>query len=265
MKNKFAFLTSVCLSAIVLNANAAEVDMNMAQMQAMDKITGRVSIIEVPVNGAVSFGSFSIVVRSCKSKTEEEVPENFAFVDVTDKSFDKEEYNIFKGWMLSSSPAVNAVEHPIYDVWLLKCFNGEPKKELLLSEEQLTARDNLPRLNEVVAQNQAMQQNTFVSDEPKNISFKDTMYKEKVEPIVQNPLPEKLEGEPQNLLNIDDNYESEEDVVNMSAEEFAKALQEESKRISAPETDVKTLEAQVESAIDDSLNEEIDKELQKAE
>lgn len=265
MKNKllFAFLTSAC--CFYHTANAAEVDMNMAQMQAMDKITGRVSIIEVPVGGAVSFGSFSIVVRSCKSRTEEEVPENFAFVDVTDKSFNQEEYNIFKGWMLSSSPAVNAVEHPIYDVWLLKCFNGEPKKELLLSQEALTARDNLPRLTEFVAQNQSMQQNTFVSDEPQNILFKDTMYKEKVEPVVQNRLPEKLEGEPQNLLTIDENYESEEDVVNMSAEEFAKALQEESQKIPAPETDVKTLEAQVESAIDDSLNAEIEKELNKAE
>ena len=267
MKNKFlsALLASSCCFYQV--ANAAAADTNMAQMQAMDKITGRVSIIEVPVGGAVSFGTFSIVVRSCKARTEEEVPENFAFVDVTDKSFDKEEYNIFKGWMLSSSPAVNAVEHPIYDVWLLKCFNGEPKKELLLSEEQLAARDNLPRLNEFVAQTQSMQQNTLVDDEPQNISFKDTMYKEEVKPEVQNQLPEKLEGEPQNLLNIDDDYESEEDVVNMSAEEFAKALEQEAQKTLTPanETDIKTLEAQVESAIDDSLEDAIDEELRKAE
>lgn len=260
MKNSLLLLCSA-LALTVGQAQAAEVDMNMAELQAMDKITGRVSIIDVPVNGAVTFGSFSIVVRSCKSRTEEEVPENFAFIDVSDKSFDKEEYNIFKGWMLSSSPAVNAVEHPIYDVWLLRCFNGEPKKEMLLTNEQLSARDNLPRLNEVIAQNHSLAQNTFIADEPHNISFKDAMYKEEVKPEVQNMLPEKIEGEPQNLLNIDESYEEEEEVVNMSAEDFAKALQEEAQKLPKQETDIETLERQLENSIDDSLEDEINKEL----
>ena len=262
MKTKLLLLSSALL--LSHQAIAAEVDMNMAQMQAMDKITGRVSIIEVPVGGAVSFGTFSIVVRSCKARTEEEVPENFAFVDVADKSFDKEEYNIFKGWMLSSSPAVNAVEHPIYDVWLLKCFNAEPKKELLLSEQQLSARDNLPRLNEVVEQTKTLKQNTFVADEPQNIVIKDAMYKEEIKPEVQNALPEKIEGAPQNLLNIDESYEAEE-VVNMSAEDFEKALEQEVQKLPVQETDIKTLETQVENAVDEELDTAIDKELQNAE
>ena len=62
-------LICASLLSFSIQANAAEVDMNMAEMQAMDKITGRVSIIDVPVNGAVSFGSFSVLVRSCKART----------------------------------------------------------------------------------------------------------------------------------------------------------------------------------------------------
>jgi len=259
---KVKFLSLSFASLLIHQAIATEIDMNTAQMQAMDKITGRVSIIEVPVDGAVSFGSFSVVVRSCKAKTEEEIPENFAFVDVSDKSFDQEEYNIFKGWMFSSSPSVNAVEHPIYDVWLLKCFNSEPKKELLLSKEQLAARDNLPRLNEVVSQNQSLKENTFNASEAQNISFKDAIYKEEVKPEIQNMLPEKIEGEPQNLLNIDESYE-EEEVVSMPSEDFEKALREETQKLPIQETDIQTLELQVENTIDDSLNEAIDKELAK--
>ena len=175
MKNRFYLFTG--LSAALLSASsvyAAEVDTNMAQMQAMDKITGKVNVIEVPVGGEVKFGSFSVVVRSCKTNSEDEIPENFAFVDVTDKSFDKDEFNIFKGWMFSSSPALNAVEHPIYDVWLLKCFNGEPKPEQLLSEEALAARDNLPRLADVREQQKQLQENSFAKAEPENntIEFK---------------------------------------------------------------------------------------------
>lgn len=140
--NKFILNTAVILGGFA--ANAAEIDMNTAKMQAMDKITGHVNVINVPVNGAVSFGSLSIVVRSCKTRPAEETPENFAFVDIADKNQNNELTNIFKGWMLSSSPATNALEHPIYDVWLLQCLNTKLDNSALLSEQQLTERDNLP-------------------------------------------------------------------------------------------------------------------------
>lgn len=136
------------LSALLfplLTAQASEaISKNNAKMQAMDKITGRVSVINVPVGGAVEFGSLSIVVRSCKTRPAEETPDNFAFADITDKTLQGEEFNIFKGWMISSSPATHAVEHPIYDVWLLQCNDEKIDKKLLLSEEQLAQRDNLP-------------------------------------------------------------------------------------------------------------------------
>ena len=144
MKNKFAIYTLTALIFPLLTANASGIAKNTAKMQAMDKITGRVSVINVPVGGAVQFGSLSIVIRSCKTRPAEETPDNFAFADITDKSLQGEEFNIFKGWMISSSPATHAVEHPIYDVWLLQCTDEKVDKKLLLSKEQLAQRDNLP-------------------------------------------------------------------------------------------------------------------------
>ncbi len=134
------------LAGCLLSSTAAayELPMNTAKMQAMDKITGRVSVIEAPVNREVHFGSFSIVVRSCKSAPPEETPENYAFVDVADTDKDGKLYNIFKGWMTSSSPALNAIEHPIYDVWLLQCVNKQGIiKEM--TQAELSERDNLPK------------------------------------------------------------------------------------------------------------------------
>ena len=131
-------------------AQAYQLEMNTALLQAMDKITGRVSEIEVPVNGEVKFGSFSIVVRACKATPPEETPENYAFVDVADTTKDGKLFNIFKGWMMSSSPALNAVEHPIYDVWLLKCINKSVNKEKLLSPELLLERDGLPKKEDIM-------------------------------------------------------------------------------------------------------------------
>ncbi len=123
---------------------AEEITKNTAQMQAMDKITGRVNVINVPVGGEVKFGSLSIIVRKCQTRPVEETPDNFAFVDISDTTLQGNEINIFKGWMISSSPATHAVEHPIYDVWLLKCHDFQVKNPQLLSAEQLAMRDNLP-------------------------------------------------------------------------------------------------------------------------
>lgn len=141
-------LTLTAAAIFVTTAsNATEIEMNTARMQAMDKITGHVNVINVPVNGMVNFGSLSIVVRSCQTRPVEEAPENFAFVDITDKSLKGEEVNVFKGWMLSSSPATNALEHPIYDVWLLQCLNNKIDETTLLTEKQLSERDSLPMEN----------------------------------------------------------------------------------------------------------------------
>ena len=137
-------VAAVALCAFCDVAAAANIETNMAHMQAMDKITGRVSEIDVPVNGEAKFGSFSIVVRRCVTRSPEETPENTAFVDVVDNYNTDDPINIFKGWMFSSTPALNAVEHPIYDVWLLKCYNADLKGKKLLSEDELILRDEIP-------------------------------------------------------------------------------------------------------------------------
>ncbi len=139
----FSAALALSLSAAALSAQATEVETNTAKLQAMNKLTGRVSVIDVPVNGEAQFGSFSIVVRACKTRPPEEAPDNFAFVDVVDKKEDGTVSNIFKGWMISSSPALNAIEHPIYDVWLLQCVDTEVDKTKLLTPEQLAARDEI--------------------------------------------------------------------------------------------------------------------------
>lgn len=145
MKNNvlsYALLSAVL--SVSFSVHAENLEKNTARMQAMDKITGRVSVIDVPVDGKVDFGSFSIVVRSCQTRPAEEIPDNFAFVDVTDTNPSGNKTNVFRGWMISSSPATSAVEHPIYDVWLLQCLDTEVNKSLLLSTAELDEINNIP-------------------------------------------------------------------------------------------------------------------------
>lgn len=232
-KNKLLLGTAICCSLLAFNAKAKEIDTNMAQMQAMDKITGKVSLIDVPVNGDVKFGSFSIVVRACKTRPPEETPENFAFVDVVDNYNSEKPVNIFRGWMMSSTPALNPVEHPIYDVWLLKCVDGKVDKSKLLSAEKLKERDTVakaPSVEEVkekaLSPQKAVEETkeepvTEVSDaateelqalQAKNTpeavpaeTELDTPAVANPEPLIENEFPEVQEdGAPKSLLTIGD-------------------------------------------------------------
>ncbi len=149
IKNNFIAIAALVAGlGVSTSVFAANISMNMAKMQALDKVTGKMNVINVPVNGEVKFGSFSVIVRSCQTTPPEETPEDYAFVDVADTNREGKTYNIFKGWMVSSSPSLNSVEHPIYDVWLLKCFNSQINSSMLLSDQQLEERDNLKKLKD---------------------------------------------------------------------------------------------------------------------
>ncbi|SMF67025.1 hypothetical protein SAMN06265365_124100 [Tistlia consotensis] len=93
----------------------------IAQLQGLDKVTARISTFRAPVDQPVTFGSLTIRVRACWKNPPELTPESAAYLEISDstQSGDKA---IFSGWMYASSPAVNGLEHPVYDVWVLDCL-----------------------------------------------------------------------------------------------------------------------------------------------
>src|SRR5690606_34912428 len=92
-----------------------------AVLQGLDKITARISTIEAPVDEEVAFGDLKIVARACQKRPPEEPPESAAFLEIREVKPDKEPAMLFSGWMFASSPAVSALDHPVYDVWVLDC------------------------------------------------------------------------------------------------------------------------------------------------
>lgn len=95
--------------------------MQTAVLQGLDKITARVSTIEAPIGTAVHFGALEITVKSCDKRPPEETPESTAFLEVVERKVNEEPNILFRGWMFASSPAVSALEHPVYDIWVLDC------------------------------------------------------------------------------------------------------------------------------------------------
>ena len=96
-------------------------DLEVALLQGLDKITARISTFEAPIGEPVRFGTFEIVTRACNKKPPEETPESAAFLEIVDVRPDADAVPLFSGWMFASSPALSAVEHPVYDVWVIDC------------------------------------------------------------------------------------------------------------------------------------------------
>ncbi|MGH6885985.1 MAG: DUF2155 domain-containing protein [Geminicoccales bacterium] len=90
-------------------------------MQGLDKITARISTFEAPLDQAVMFGTLEIVARACRKRPPEEPPETAAFLEISDVRPDEPKVALFTGWMFASSPALSALEHPVYDVWVIDC------------------------------------------------------------------------------------------------------------------------------------------------
>jgi len=104
-------------------APAYAIQMDTAVLQALDKIAARVSPLEAPVGKMVKFGSLEITVRECDKRPPEETPESAAFLEIVERKPNESPVFIFKGWMFASSPALSALEHPVYDVWVVDCKN----------------------------------------------------------------------------------------------------------------------------------------------
>ena len=96
---------------------------DVAMLQGLDKVTARVSTLRAPINRTVHFGTLEIVARTCRKRPPEETPEGAAFLEIDDVKPGESPVRIFSGWMFASSPALSALEHPVYDVWVVDCRN----------------------------------------------------------------------------------------------------------------------------------------------
>jgi hypothetical protein len=105
-------------------AEGARIENKIAVFSALDKVTARISKIEAPLNQTVEFGSLRVTPRVCYSRPSTERPKTTSFVEVREVQLDGKEQKLFSGWMFAESPALNAVEHPVFDVWLSDCKGG---------------------------------------------------------------------------------------------------------------------------------------------
>ena len=120
------FATALLVGTVAAARAADMIEEPTALLQGLDKATARVSKFEAPIAAEVHFGTLSILVRSCQRAPPEATPENAAFLEIFETRPGEQREKLFSGWMFSSSPALSALEHPVYDVNLLECKGAPP-------------------------------------------------------------------------------------------------------------------------------------------
>lgn len=98
---------------------------NMVVLQGLNKITARTSLLEAEVGSNISFGTLHIIARQCWRAPADEAPDNKSLLEIWEQQPGEEKIRLFNGWMLSSSPAVSALEHPVYDITVIECKNKQ--------------------------------------------------------------------------------------------------------------------------------------------
>ncbi len=119
--------TFVLAAAALAFAASAQADTRPTLMlRGLDKITGRSFDIVAPLGTPVKFATLTVTARYCYSTPQSETPETAAFVQIDDARPDKPMRRIFSGWMYASSPGLNGMQHPLYDVWAIFCRTNAP-------------------------------------------------------------------------------------------------------------------------------------------
>lgn len=129
---KRLFSPSICalpLALIILSnstsntvaQNDQKIENRVAVFSGIDKITGRIHTFDVYVNETVQFGALQVTPRVCFTRPLTETPKTTAFLEVDEITLDAKIRRIFNGWMFAASPGLNAIEHPVYDIWLKDC------------------------------------------------------------------------------------------------------------------------------------------------
>ena len=102
----------------------AETNMKFAEINILDKVSSKSSKVKVNIGEEFIFQNLSINILKCSNSKFDDDPEITAYMQVRDTSSkDKNKVFIFNGWTFASSPSIKPFDHPVYDIWLKKCFS----------------------------------------------------------------------------------------------------------------------------------------------
>ena len=95
-----------------------------AELSILDKVSSKTSSVNIKIGDEFIFQNLQINVLKCQKSKFDDDPEVTAYMQVKDlKSANKNKVFVFNGWTFASSPSIRPFDHPVYDIWLKKCYS----------------------------------------------------------------------------------------------------------------------------------------------
>lgn len=194
MRLNHLLLTATSLMALAAPAHAVMEDYPSIKLQGLDKSVGRTVTFEAKVGSTIQYGPLYIKIHACRKAPPIEAPESAAFLQIWEvpPGAQKSEW-VFSGWMFASSPALSAMDHAVYDVWVLDCTGREePNEEAQAAEtSEEASQEGLPAANaenpvENEAEPRPVTEEEIPVDAEADMSGDDPV----VMPETQTPVPE---------------------------------------------------------------------------
>ncbi len=138
---KYGMLSCLTMAIFPLTGHAARemTEYPRVKLQSLDKATARTMTFEAKVGSTLKFGSLYMRVQNCQKSSPIDEPESAAFLQIWEVDTNEKSDWVFSGWMFSSSPGLSAMDHPIYDVWVIECLDfseGETAPENIEDTEE---------------------------------------------------------------------------------------------------------------------------------
>ncbi len=119
----FCFIFLVSVSSIKAIENPEDLSGNFIEIKILDKVSSKNNLLKVKIGEEKRFKNLLIKSLKCKNSEFDDNPEITAYLQVKDlTNIDNDEVFVFNGWTFSSSPTINPFDHPVYDIWLTKCY-----------------------------------------------------------------------------------------------------------------------------------------------
>ncbi len=121
--NFFLFIFLVNFFSINISVAKDNTEGTFTDLKILDKISSKNTLVKIKNGELITFKDLSIKSLKCKNSEFDDNPEITAYIQVKDLTDENNnEVFVFNGWMFSSSPSITPFDHPVYDVWLIKCY-----------------------------------------------------------------------------------------------------------------------------------------------
>ena len=119
----FSFFLTNLIFSVTANENISNLEGEFIEIKILDKVSSKNNLLKLKINEEKKFKNLLIKSLKCKNSEFDDDPEITAYIQVKDVTKkDNDEVFIFNGWTFSSSPTINPFDHPVYDIWLTKCY-----------------------------------------------------------------------------------------------------------------------------------------------